>query len=119
MAAIDFYSGGILTGTSFALEQESNVLRTEMTAGPAKQAKRLAKNRTIYNVNYFYTAAELIAFRSWFNNTASSGAAFFNWDDPTDDVTKDARIVNGSFQAAPANGLMKHYNVSMQIEVYE
>lgn len=118
MASINFYTGGkLLTGT-VSEKPTSNIFRTQMEGGYAKQAKKNSKALVNRSVTYVYTAAEYEAFKTWFYNTAAHGSLFFNWLDPVDNVTKDTRIVNGEYEAAPVSPRMSHYTVAMTFESY-
>lgn len=97
-----------------------NVLRTEMTGGYAKQAKRGSKQTKTTDCTYLYSTAEFEAFKTWFRDTAKDGSLFFNWTDPSsanNDIV-DARIVSGVYQAAPVNARMNYWFVTLQIERY-
>ena len=118
MASINFYSGGkILTG-EVVETANTNVYRTQMEGGYSKQAKRSHKSLVNRTVTYVYTAAEYESFKTWFYTTAANGALFFNWVDPVDNVTKDTRIVDGTYEASPASPRMSHWFVSMTFESY-
>lgn len=98
----------------------SNLLRTEMTGGYAKQAKRGSKQVKTTDCVYLYSTAEFEAFKIWFRDTAKDGSLFFNWTDPSsanNDIV-DARIVNGVYSAAPVNARMNYWFVNLSIERY-
>ena len=98
----------------------SNVLRTEMTGGYAKQAKKSSKQVKTRDVVYLYSTAEFEAFKLWFKNDAKDGSLFFNYTLPesaNNDII-DARIVNGVYSAQPVNARMNYWYVTLQIESY-
>lgn len=117
-SSINFYAGGRMLTSEYSESVNSNALRTDMTGGYAKQAKRASKQVKVCEATYFYTAAEFEAFKTWFKDTAADGVLFFNWNDPVSGNTIDARIVNGVYNAKPMNARMKHWNVVLQIESY-
>jgi hypothetical protein len=118
MAAINFYTGGTLMSRELSETANSNVLRTEMEGGYQKQAKKFSKSLLTRNVVYLFTNAEYAAFKTWFYTTAANGSLFFNWTDVVDNVTKDARIVNGVYEARPVAPSLSHWYVSFQLETY-
>ena len=118
MAAINFYSGGKLMTRELSETATSNILRTEMEGGYQKQAKKFSKSILTRNVVYLFTSAEYSAFKTWFYTTAANGSLFFNWTDPVDSVTKDARIVEGVYESRPVSPTLAHWYVSFKIETY-
>lgn len=119
-SSISFYSGGKCMSSQYSETVISNVLRTEMTGGYAKQARKSSKQVKTRDVVYLYSTAEFDAFKAWFKDTAKDGALFFNYTLPesaNNDIA-DARIVSGVYQAAPVNARMNYWYVTMQIESY-
>lgn len=58
---------------------QSQVLRTQMDAGPAKTRRRFtAATRTI-PVRYQLTAEQVAVFEAWFENVIAGGALPFDW----------------------------------------
>jgi hypothetical protein len=56
----------------------------------------------------------------WFKDTAKDGSLFFNYTLPesaNNDII-DARIMNGTYTAAPVNARMNYWYVTLQIESY-
>jgi len=118
MANIDFYTGGKLMTGQLSETHPSMLLRTTMENGIEKQTRRTTVKRTLRDVAYLFTAAEYEAFKTWFDETAKHGVLFFNWVDPIDNVTKDARIINGEYSTTPVTAHLTGYYVSFQIETY-
>jgi hypothetical protein len=119
-SSINFYSGGKCMSSQYSETVLPNVLRTEMTGGYAKQAKRGSKQVKTAEVVYLYNTTEFEAFKTWFRDTAKDGSLFFNWTAPesANNDIMDARIVNGVYSAQPVNARMNYWYVSMQIERY-
>ena len=119
-SSINFYSGGKCMSSQYSETVVSNVLRTEMTGGYAKQAKKSSKQVKTRDVVYLYSTAEFEAFKLWFKNDAKDGSLFFNYTLPesaNNDII-DARIVNGVYSAQPVNARMNYWYVTLQIESY-
>jgi hypothetical protein len=119
-SSINFYAGGKCMSAQYAETVVPNILRTEMTGGYAKQAKKSSRQVKTTEVVYLYSTTEFDAFKVWHKNTAKDGALFFNWTQPetaNNDIC-DARIVNGVYSASPVNARMNYWYVSMTIERY-
>lgn len=98
----------------------SNLLRSEMTSGFAKQAKRSTKMRVNRSVTYLMSTGEFDYFKDWHENTAMDGALMFNYTDPmtaNNDIV-DARIVEGVYQATPLNPRAHYLTVNFLMELY-
>lgn len=115
---IAFYTGGKLLTGRLVENNPSNVHRTTFESGEEKQVARTGRHKTIRRVTYVFTNSEYVAFKTWFHTTAKQGALFFSWLDPVDDVTKDARIVNGEYNGTAASALLTHWFVDFEIETY-
>jgi hypothetical protein len=117
---IAFYSGGKCMSGQYAESVVPNILRTEMTGGYAKQARRSSKQVKNRELVYLYSTVEFDAFKAWFKDTAKDGALFFNFTLPesaNNDVI-DARISNGEYSATPVNARMNYWYVTLNIESY-
>jgi hypothetical protein len=73
--------------------------RTSMERGPAKQRRMVSLQPIHRTVKYQYTAAEFASWLTWYRTTINYGVDFFDWDDPRDGVTKQARIVGGAYSS--------------------
>lgn len=118
MADIDFPTDIIFQSRGFSVQQTNPVRRTVMEDGQTKQARRSQKRRVVYSVQYRATEAEYLAFITWYEDEAFSGAKFFNWIRPTDESTVEARIIGGQFAANPITLQMDDFLLEMQIEEY-
>jgi hypothetical protein len=118
MAAIDFPNYGRLMTGQFIETSPTNLLRTTFESGAEKQVRRTNIKKTVRDVTYLFTAAEFATFKTWFDVTAVAGSQYFNWVDPVDNVTKDARIVNGAYTATPLTKHFTAFYVTFQVESY-
>lgn len=119
MASITFPSYLEFQSSGYSIEPTSNVHRSTMEDGKIKQARRNQKQRVIRSVQYLATAAEFESFKTWYKNDSFFGAKYFNWTDPVEDTTKDARMVDGLYQATPLNTRMHYYYITLKLETYE
>jgi len=94
--------------------------RTDMESGPSKQA-RIARRRLVpRSCSYQYTQAEYAQFKAWVD---SEGAVnWFDWIDPFDGSTKQARLQLGQYEARPVSagaGRTLDWIVTLTLETYE
>lgn len=96
---------------------QSQVVRTQMDAGPAKQRRRFTAATRNIPVRYLMTSAELNLFEQWFDDDLAGGALPFTWPGSRLGTVK-ARIVSGDppYQISPAASGERWY-VSMTMEV--
>lgn len=73
-----------------------NVLRTNMSVGPAKQRVRARVNTRNISVSMYLTEAELSDFDTFYETTTSYGSIAFDWIDPISEDTKSFRFIGGS-----------------------
>lgn len=117
-----FPSIGKINLSSYTEKPESAVLRSEMESGPSKQA--LIKSRVMVprSVTLLFDATEYATFKAWFKSAdCLSGANWFDWVDPIDGATKQARIKNGEYDPRPRSGNegeQLKWSVSMIIETW-
>jgi hypothetical protein len=116
MATIDFYSGGRVMTGNYSEKVKANLDRTDMETGPAKTRPRQSLTTIERPVTYLFTAVEKAAFKTWFKTTAKYGSLWFNWVDPDDGVTKDARIVDGAPDFKGLNVKLSHWYCTLNIE---
>lgn len=119
-ANIAFPSIGKVIGAQYSESVVSNALRSEMTGGYSKVAKRSSKQIKNHKITYVFSAAEYDTFKYFFHTTAADGTLFFVWTDvaSANNDIKDARIVDGTYEAMPVNGAMRHWLVTLNIETY-
>ncbi|CAB5512056.1 hypothetical protein [Achromobacter anxifer] len=94
MATFPNYAKILLTG--FSEEPDYGVLRTDMDGGIAKQRPRwtmpiVTRDATIHVDG----VAQKNAFDLWMRTDLNGGVGWFDWVDPLDGVTKQARFVSG------------------------
>ncbi len=112
------FPAGKITMSGFKRQRVSNVIRSDMEAGPAKQALVSSAGYLRFPVTYLFTAAEYTAFDTWVSGTINY-VGFFDWTDPfTGTVYSRARIVEGDIsEASPLNPQMADWVVKMMLEV--
>jgi len=118
-----FPTYGELILRQYSENPDSSVLRTEMETGPAKQAKVQSLAPVQRRVSLFFTGAEFETFKIWFKGSeCNRGASWFDWLDPQTGTTKQARIVDGKYEALTTNtgeGSEIGWHVSMNLETLE
>ena len=114
------FPNGKLTANGFRRKRISNVIRSDMESGPAKQALKSSRDYLRFPVTYLFTKAEYLAFDIWVTDTIGI-VGWFDWTDPVDGITVlQARIFNGDISdAAPMNPDMANWVVSFEMEVLD
>lgn len=83
-----------------------NVLRSEMDSSFAKQRPRRSLPIVARSVTLKVgTNAEKIAFEQFFRDDINGGTAFFDYVDPVDNLTKQARFVGGQIRWSTTGNL--------------
>lgn len=114
-----FPTGGKITFSGFKRNRVSNILRSDMEAGPSKQAKRSFRDFINFPVTYIFTDTEYAAFDVWVRDTISA-VDWFDWIDPVSGSTIQARIINGDIsEAVPLNPQMDTWLVKFMLETLE
>jgi hypothetical protein len=107
----------------YAEQPESAVIQTEMDDGPAKL--RRTKSRVMVRrpiTAHLRTLSAYQSFMTWFRaaDQANRGAAWFDWTDPVDGVTKLARIMGGQItEARPIRVGLQGWMVAMTLETWD
>ena len=92
------------------------VIRTQMSAGPAKVRRRSTAAPRGYNGSIpVLTRFEFDLFEEWFEQTIASGALAFDVTDPLDGIIKTFRFVGG-YTASPIGTKLR---VSAELEIVE
>jgi len=81
---------------SYSRTQESQVVRTPMETGPAKQRRRYTKPLENMNVELIMDKDQLSTFVDFHDNTLGGGADKFEWKHPVTGDTQNFRIVQES-----------------------
>lgn len=100
----------------YALEPTDKVLRTDMEVGSPRTRLRSHAELDKVTASWVFTEAEMAEFRTWFRDTAASGAAWFDLK---------LKLGNGGLETAECkfSGVWKStlsgrlYNVNAQLEV--
>jgi len=103
-------------------QPRSVILRTSMESGPAKQRRRVSLQSIDRPLKYQYTAAEYALWLVWYRTTINYGNDWFDWPDPRDGATKQARIISGDYQAkshVKSRGAPVGWIVSLTLETLE
>jgi hypothetical protein len=103
MAAFPTYAKILAEG--YEKDRPSAVQRTEMEDGMVKQLR--TKSRVLVNRSFTIgldTLADYQALVTWFQDTIDYGAMWFDFVDPEDSVTKQARIVSKLDRERPIFG---------------
>jgi len=116
-----FPTTGKLLFSGYSETPESAVLRTDMESGPPKQAKIKSRSLVTRPLTYRFNNTEYDAFELWFKTEINYGASWWNWEDPRDGATKQARIVSGQYAAKMAEqgeGAELEWDVSFNLETW-
>lgn len=94
MATWPSYAKILLAG--YSEESDYGVIRTEMDGGLAKQRARWTKAIVTREAQIKVdSASQKASFSDWMRVDLNGGAGWFDFRDPLDGVTKQARIVSG------------------------
>lgn len=69
---------------SFSLVPQGNILRTDMSSGPAKVRRLFTAVPNDYSGSMIFDAAQLVTFQTFFDTTIASGSLTFNFPNPFD-----------------------------------
>lgn len=119
MASFPTY--GQLDLDAYREQPQPAVIRTEMDSGLVKQARIYPKQLKQRPVKMIYSATEKASFETWLDSTINL-VDWFDWEDPADGTTKQARIVGGIYDANPfasSPGSPLSYEVSFTLETIE
>jgi len=96
MAGPLFPSYACIQLDGYSESPNSNVLRSEMDGGLAKQRPRRTKPIVTRAVKLrLRTKADKALFESWFRTAIFQGTGWFTFTDPVDGVVKQGRFVGG------------------------
>lgn len=94
---------------------QSQVLRSDMDAGPPKARRRFTAGTRTVPVQYTLDEEQASAFEAFFYGEISAGAMPFDWTHPRTEEQVVARVVP-PYQIAPVNGGL-WWLLSLTIEI--
>ena len=110
------FPAGTLLFPGYKYQRRSNVVRSEMDSGPAKQALRSSTDYIQVPVTYRFTKAEYLAFQIWVRDTINK-VGWFDWTEPLSSLVKQTRIVEGDISNSyPNNPQLEEWIVEMVLE---
>jgi hypothetical protein len=115
-------SYGRLVLNSLGEKPQAAVRRSAMESGPVKQAQFMSRQLVARELTYRYTGDEYDQWKTWYRTQISRGAAWFDWVDPHDGATKQARIASGEYEATAESagpGSPPAWLLSCTIETWE
>lgn len=77
---------------SYEENQETQVARTQMSIGPAKQRRRFTKTVDVFSCEFLMDESQVVTFKDFFNNTLGGGALTYDWEDPRTGTTQTFRF---------------------------
>jgi hypothetical protein len=115
MAAIDWPTTlpAYISKNGFAQTLPANKIVSTVAVGPVKTRKRFTANVNQYVCTLLLSQSEKADFDTFYNDTTSSGVAYFNRQDPITESTIEMRFI-GNPPTARAEGVK--YRVSFQLE---
>ena len=108
-----------LLKSGFKYQRQTNVVRSDMESGPAKQSLRASKDYVRFPVEYFFKKTEFIAFKAWVKDTIGV-VGEFDWTEPLSNDIMVVKIVNGDISdATPVTTNLSHWIVKFTLEVID
>jgi len=103
--------------SDYEYTSDTNVIRTELDAGPARQRRRFTSVPTKIKASFNYSLAQMRIFENFFHFTLSDGASWFNLNvvNGSGQNLSEARFTKPYTAKAVANG--QSWNVSAEIEI--
>jgi hypothetical protein len=93
-------------------KQESNVIRTQMDAGPRKTRRRYTAHVKTFTGKLLLTSAQRLILEQFYRAALADGALRFNFTDPLTLETREFRFADGYTETA-ADGL---FEISASLE---
>ncbi len=108
------------TIASIAEKPQSAMLRTKMESGPPKETKVRSKQTILRPITvHLASLTDYQNFTAWIRVTLDRGKDWFDWTDPVDGQTKQAKIVNGLYEGDPAGNTLQTWHVQITLETLE
>jgi len=101
-----------LLADGFSKQPQSNVIRTNMDAGPNKARRRYTAISEKYSGKQIFDKLELDVFQQFYHNVIADGVLRFMFKDPITEEEAEFRFTSEPVTSA-VDGL---YSVSMQLE---
>lgn len=93
---------------------QSQVIRTQMDAGPAKSRRRFTAAARMVTARYVLTTSQVAAFEAWFVSDIGAGALAFDW--PHRSGTISARITGDPpYRLSPLGGELWRLDMTLEV----
>lgn len=99
----------------YSRTQQSQVIRTEMSAGPAFVRRRFTAASDLFSMQFVLDTAERQTFWDFFNNTLAGGSLAFDWTDPVTGTAASFRFAGEPPNETALSGLV--YQISATLEL--
>ena len=96
----------------FTKQPQSNVIRTNMDAGPRKARRRYTARTVNFTGRQIFDMAELAVFEQFYHNVLADGVLRFNFEDPVTGETSEFRFTS-DYTVTSIEGL---FDVSLNLE---
>ena len=101
-----------LLAAGLTIQPKSNVIRSNMDAGPSKARRRYTARAINYSGKQVFTPSELEIFERFYHNDLADGALRFNFTDPVTLATAEFRFT-ADYSAVENEG---HFDVTLPLE---
>jgi len=108
-----------LSYQGYKLQTGSQVIRTDMDNGIARQRRRFTARVDVIDCILEVKGNELDIFEDFIYNDCNGGASWFNApiSDGSGVQTKEVRVMGGNYTFVPLDQFNKVWNVQMKLEV--
>ncbi len=108
-----------LSFTGYSLTAGSQVIRSDMDSGMARQRRRFSARIDKLEGMIEVTGAELVIFEDFVDDDCNGGASWFECPIADGNGVRllECRIVNGDYKAVPLDAYNKIWNVTFKLEV--
>ena len=105
---------------SYQEQQESQLVRSPMETGPAKQRRRFTARVDTFSCQFLMDESQVVTFKNFFNNTLDGGALSYDWEDPRTGATRKFRFRGGDGTApfsieGTRSGELYYVSVSLEV----
>lgn len=117
MAALPAYA--LLLFDGYTERPDPAVKVTEMEDGMKKQLRTKSRAMVSRPAKLLLRSnADYLSFKTWFDTDAEGGAAWWDFADPADSVTKLAHFAGGKVEYTPTRKGMSRWIVGCEIETW-